>query len=99
MKGAEQLLNLKYRIAKMILHRHKCPICNYPMDVCQCLYSGSCHPDRKKEREVVLDHLYLLDKMQVRHIIALEKYQARDYGDAERTDIVKRLQKGTRDGK
>ena len=24
----------------------KCPICNYRIDMCQCRYGGSCHPDR-----------------------------------------------------
>lgn len=38
----------------------KCPICDYELGMCQCLFAGGCHPDRTKIREVVLDHLYLL---------------------------------------
>ena len=83
---------LKLKIAKHILHGHKCPICNYPMDMCQCLYGGSCHPDRDKEREVVLSHLYLLSKMQIRHIVCLQKYWNTSYGDNERTEILERLE-------
>jgi hypothetical protein len=83
---------LKFKIKKSILHRHKCPICNYSIDMCQCLFGGSCHPNRYKEREVVLDHLYLFDKVQLRHIIALEKYKATSYGDIERSNILKGLQ-------
>lgn len=37
----------------------KCPICNYRIDMCQCRYGGSCHPNRSKRRAVVLDHLYI----------------------------------------
>lgn len=37
----------------------KCPICNYRINMCQCRYGGSCHPDRTKRREVVLDNLYM----------------------------------------
>lgn len=80
------------RIAKMVLHRHKCPICNYPMDMCQCLYSGSAHPDRREEREVVLQHLYLLSKLQLRHVISLEKCRQTSYGDDKRTEILKKLE-------
>ena len=46
----------------------KCPICNYRIDMCQCRYGGSCHPDRIKRREVVLDHLYMFSHEQIAHI-------------------------------
>ena len=38
----------------------------------QCMFSGSCHPDRQKRKEVVKDHLYLLSR-KLKHIIRLEK--------------------------
>ena len=52
----------------------KCPICEYAISGCQCLYSGSAHPDRHDKRRVVLDHLYLLSQTQVQHVISLEKH-------------------------
>lgn len=46
-----------------------CPVCKYELETCQCLYSGSAHPDRHKRYEVVIDNLYLLTETQLRHII------------------------------
>ena len=48
--------------------KNKCPICNYELKMCQCLFAGDCHPDRTKIREVILDHLYLLTGEQIKHI-------------------------------
>lgn len=45
----------------------KCPICDYEVNMCQCLFAGDCHPDRTKNREVVLDNLHLLTDEQIRH--------------------------------
>lgn len=69
----------------------KCPICSYPLNQCQCLFGGSAHPDRNKEREVVLDHLYLLSEAQLRHVIKLEEYWCMSYTDMDRTTILERL--------
>lgn len=69
----------------------KCPICSYPLDHCQCLFEGNAHPDRNKEREVVLDHLYLLSEAQLRHVIKLEEHWRMSYTDRERTAILERL--------
>lgn len=75
----------------------KCPICGYlikPTYVgggCQCLFTGSCHPDRYKKTGVVKDHLYLFSKVQVEHVLSLEKYWQTSYGDEERELIRKKL--------
>ena len=41
-----------------------CPICGYELKMCQCRFGGHGHPDRSKNRDVVLDHLYLLTPAQ-----------------------------------
>lgn len=69
----------------------KCPICKYSLDHCQCLFGGNAHPDRSKEREVVLDHLYLLSEAQLRHVIKLEEHWGMSYTDRERTIILEHL--------
>ena len=69
----------------------RCPICNYKLIDCQCLYSGSCHPDRSKREEVVLHHLYLLTPEQIDHIKILQKAQKESYGDDEKNKILKEL--------
>lgn len=69
----------------------KCPICSYPLDHCQCLFGGNAHPDRNKDREVVLDHLYLLSEEQLRHVIKLEEQWCMSYTDTERSAILDRL--------
>lgn len=71
----------------------KCPICDYPLNHCQCLYDGNAHPDHNKKREVVLDHLYLLSEAQLRHIIKLEEYWRISYANMERTAILERLER------
>ncbi len=55
--------------------KQKCPICNYPLNMCQCLYGGSAHPDRSQAAAAVKDHLYLLTRKQIKHLMRLEKYQ------------------------
>ena len=65
----------------------KCPICNYDIKHCQCRFGGSTHPNRSKRKSVVLDHLYLFSKEQVKHILKLEKYWQVSYGDEERSQI------------
>ena len=73
------------------LKDNMCPICRYLLDECQCRYGGSGHPNRSKAREVVLDHLYLLNDKQLKHVINLEKYWCTSYGDNEKKQIVKKL--------
>lgn len=76
-----------------LFRKEKCPICNYELNRCQCRFGGSAHPNRSKRREVVLDHLYLFSKKQLKHLIALEKYKQTSYGDDERTHIFEDLKK------
>jgi len=69
----------------------ECPICKYPIGMCQCCFDGSTHPDRSKRREVVLHHLYLLTEDQVKHVIDLEKYWQISYADPEKEKILEEL--------
>ena len=67
--------------------KERCPICNYELKSCQCLFGGSCHPDRSKRKSVVFDHLYLFSKKQIKHLIGLEEYWQISYGDDEKENI------------
>lgn len=69
----------------------KCPICNYRIDMCQCRYGGSCHPDRSKRRAVVLDHLYMFSQEQIAHIANIQRQCQVSYPDREREVIRKEL--------
>ena len=69
----------------------KCPICNYRIDMCQCRYGGSCHPDRSKRRAVVLDHLYMFSQEQIAHIANIQRRCQISYPDEERENIRKEL--------
>ena len=69
----------------------KCPICNYRIDMCQCQYEGSGHPDRVKRREVVLDHLYMFSQEQIAHIANIQRQCPISYPDEERENIRKEL--------
>lgn len=68
----------------MIFKREKCPICGYRIKMCQCRFCGSAHPSREKAKEVVKDHLYLLSKKQLKHVIKLERFWNRSYADEEK---------------
>lgn len=70
----------------------KCPICNNPLDMCQCKFGGSAHPDRSKRIEVVFYHLHLFSPEQVNHIINLQKWWNVSYGDRDREQIRKELE-------
>ena len=61
----------------------KCPICNYEIKDCQCIFGGTAHPNRSKRREVVFDHIYLFEKEQVEHLISLQRQWQTSYGDKE----------------
>ena len=69
----------------------KCPICGYELEYCQCYFGGSGHPDRQKRRDVVQDHLYLLNAEQLAHLIKLQAYWQTSYGDDERSKILEDL--------
>nr|DAH22127.1 MAG TPA: zinc-ribbon domain protein [Caudoviricetes sp.] len=74
----------------------RCPICNYELGMCQCLFAGNGHPNREKIREVVLDHLYLFTDEQIKHIQYLEKYWNTSYTDEEKEEIKRKLKEGRR---
>ena len=61
----------------------KCPICNYEIKDCQCIFGGTAHPNRSKRKIVVFDHLYLFEKEQVEHLISLQRQWQTSYGDKE----------------
>lgn len=67
----------------------KCPICGYELKDCQCLFGGSCHPDRHKRREVIQDHLYLLNAEQLAHLIKLQAFWQTSYDDDKKNEILK----------
>ena len=69
------------RIGKV--HGEKCPICEYDMDHCQCIFSGSAHPDRNRRIKIVKDHLQYLSPKQIGHLVALEDWWSTSYGDEE----------------
>ena len=61
----------------------KCPICDYEIKDCQCVFGGTAHPDRSKRKIVVFDHLYLFENEQIEHLIDLQKAWQISYGDDE----------------
>lgn len=79
------------RIGK--IHGEKCPICEYLMDECQCIFGGSAHPNRDKRQTVVKDHLYMLSPKQIGHLIALEEYWKTSYADSEYANEFEKLKK------
>lgn len=71
-----------------------CPICEYPLDQCQCIFDGSAHSDRSKKNEVVRQHLYLFNKEQQEHVIELERLMRISYVDHTRAEILQYLEIG-----
>lgn len=69
-----------------------CPICEYKLEHCQCLFCGSAHPDRSKRRRVVFDHLYLFSDTQIKHLIDLQRFWRTSYADEELQKISKSLE-------
>ena len=63
------------------IHHERCPICEYEMQECQCIYSGSAHPDRSRRTRIVKDHLEMLSPKQVGHLITLEAFWRTSYRD------------------
>lgn len=68
-----------------------CPICEYQISYCQCLFSGSAHPDTSKRMKVVVDHLYLLKEEQIKHIQHLQSFWQTSYSDKSMNAIVEEL--------
>ena len=80
------------------IQREYCPICEYELQHCQCIYSGSAHPDRSRRAKIVKDHLYMLSPKQIGHLIALEAYWCTSYGDADYANEFERFKKFVEDG-
>lgn len=78
-------------MANDIMKKELCPVCKYELETCQCLYSGSAHPDRHKRYEVVIDNLYLLTETQLQHIIFLQQFWRASYSDDEKDKILQEL--------
>lgn len=70
-----------------------CPICDYEIKNCQCVYAGSAHPDRSKRKQVVQEHLYLLTPVQLKHLMVLQKFWKISYSDEEKNAIYEELKK------
>ena len=73
------------------VHHECCPICEYEIQHCQCIFGGSAHPDRSRRRKIVKDHLELLSPKQVGHLIALEAFWQTSYGDPADREEFKKL--------
>lgn len=67
------------RIGKV--HYEKCPICEYEIEHCQCIFGGPAHPDTHIRQEIVQDHLEMLSPKQIGHLVALERYWQISYAD------------------
>jgi len=67
-----------------------CPICEYDISCCQCLFGGTAHPDRSMREQAVKDHLQYLSEEQVKHIIYLER-NWNTSGIGEYQDVVDEL--------
>lgn len=65
------------------VHGELCPICEYDIDHCQCIFSGSAHPDKWRRKKIVKDHLQYLSPKQIGHLVALEDWWSISYGDEE----------------
>lgn len=71
--------------------KYLCPICQYELNDCQCLFSGSAHPNRENRERVVYDHLYLFNKYQIDHLIKLQEYWQTSYSENELNKILEEL--------
>lgn len=69
----------------------ECPICKYPLNMCQCCFGGSGHPDRSDREKVVLYHLYLFSDEQIKHIQKVQAFKQASYSDPKLQEILKEL--------
>ena len=69
-----------------------CPICDYPVDMCQCRFGGNAHPDRSKRARVVADHIYLLSDGQIEHLKQVQKWWNTVYDNKEMNQILAELE-------
>ena len=80
------------------VHHEYCPICEYEMQHCQCIFGGKAHPDRTRRARIVKDHLYMLSPKQIGHLIAVEEWWATSYGDPEDADEYERFKRFIQEG-
>jgi len=73
------------------VHEEKCPICEYDIQSCQCIFGGSAHPSRSIRRQVVKDHLHMLSLKQIGHIVALEEAWQTSYENPHYQAELERL--------
>lgn len=73
------------------VHHEKCPICEYELHECQCIFGGSAHPNRNRRLRIVKDHLELLSPKQIGHLIQLEEWWQTSYADEEDEAEYKKL--------
>ena len=71
----------------------KCPICEYDIKDCQCLFSGSSHPSRYIRKVIVKDHLEMLSQIQLEHVVYLESMWRISYGNEEDQKEFERFKK------
>lgn len=79
------------RIGKV--YNEKCPICEYELHECQCIFGGNAHPDRSTRIRIVKDHLEMLSPKQVGHLITLEEWWNTSYGDKKYSDEYEKFKK------
>lgn len=70
--------------------KYTCPICEYDFKHCQCIFSGSAHPDRSIRKRAVLDHLQYLYDEQIDHLKRLETWWDTS-GFGEYQEVVEEL--------
>ncbi len=75
------------------VHHEYCPICEYELSECQCIFYGSAHPDRNIRARIVKDHLEMLSPKQIGHLVALEEWWSTSYGDEEYAKEFERFKK------
>ena len=73
------------------VHHEYCPICEYEMQNCQCIFGGEGHPDRSRRKRVVKDHLEMLSPKQIGHLIVLEEWWNTSYADPKDTEEFERF--------
>lgn len=73
------------------VHHEKCPICEYEIQECQCIFGGAAHPDRGRRAKIVKDHLYMLSPKQVGHLIAVEEWWQTSYSDPDDAEAYSRF--------
>ena len=71
----------------------KCPICEYGIKDCQCLFGGSAHPNRDRRKKIVKDHLEMLSQKQLKHVVYLESMWRISYGNEEDKKEFERFKK------